>query len=150
MHSHCPFAVPSRTAEILRSPAIFTRLLVVFGVTSIARWRNPLPIVKPSYLEDNLRIWPNPVSRCEASPIAVPVRNIGAIYVGYDHTARTGDACQVRSGPENCTNEYRAMQPSWCDAKPAWFASESARAYCPMHFLRLGPVSSVVADSQAR
>ena len=55
------------------------------------------------------RIWPNPVSRCEESSIAVPVGNIGAIYVGYDHTERTGDACQVRSGPESCTNEYRAM-----------------------------------------
>ncbi len=39
----CPFAVPSRTAEIPRSPAtrIFTRILVVFGVGSISRWPNP-------------------------------------------------------------------------------------------------------------
>ena len=50
-------------------------------------------------------IWPNPVSRCEESSTAVPVGNIGAIYVGYDHTERTGDACPVRSGPESCTNE---------------------------------------------
>ena len=96
------------------------------------------------------RIRPNPVSRCDASSIAVPVGNIGAMYAGYDHTERTGDACQVGSGPENCKNEYRAMQPSWCDAKPAWFAPESARAYCPMYLPRLGPVSSVVAGSQAR
>ena len=55
------------------------------------------------------RIRPNPVSRCEESSIAVPVGNIGATYVGYDHTERTGDACHVRSGPESCMNEYRAM-----------------------------------------
>ena len=93
----------------------FTRLLVVFGVTSIARWRNPLRTVLHLFSKHRVtkRIGPNPVSRCEESSTAVPVGNIGAIYVGYDHTARTGDACQVRSGPENCANEYRAMQPSW-------------------------------------
>jgi hypothetical protein len=34
--------------------------------------------------------------------------------------------------------------------KPAWFASESARACCPMYLPRRGPVCSVVADSRAR
>ena len=47
-----PFADPSRTAEILRSPVIFTRLLVVFGVASISRWPNPPATACASYLED--------------------------------------------------------------------------------------------------
>jgi hypothetical protein len=40
----------------------------------------------------------------------------------------------------------------WGDSplKPAWFASESARACCPMYLPRRGPVCSVVADSRAR
>ena len=51
------------------------------------------------------------MSRCEESSIAVPVGNIGAIYVGYDHTERTGDACPVRSGPESWQSALSSVRP---------------------------------------
>ena len=76
----------------------------------------------------------------------MPVGHIDPLCVGHDHTDRTGGPCEVRSGPENCKNEGRPMEPSSCDAKPVWFASESARVYSRMYLLRLGPVRSVVME----
>jgi hypothetical protein len=56
-----------------------------------------------------LRIWPKPMSHCEASSVPVLLGHIYQLHAGYDHTEHRGGSCRVRSGPENCKIEWRRM-----------------------------------------